>query len=145
MDVVKDGLSLKNRASRADAISRVHWLAITTSISGYWKAISLCLTVFNSGVCTYWETTTHVMITMDDDIGDILASVSAPSIPQRRLDLQAMTRAWVNERTAPQLLPYPTSVVDRVVDRIKTQVSRCTQMWACPLLEAFGADRGQCR
>ena len=59
---------------------------------------------------------------MDDDIQDILASVSAPSIPQRALDLQALTRAWVNERTAPELLPYPTGLVERVMDRIKKQV-----------------------
>ena len=59
---------------------------------------------------------------MDDDIRDILASVSAPSIPQRTLDLQALTRAWVNERTAPELLPYPTSLIERVMERVKTQV-----------------------
>jgi GINS complex subunit 4 len=59
---------------------------------------------------------------MDDDIQDILASVSAPSIPQRTLDLQALTRAWVNERTAPELLPYPTGLIERVMDRIKKQV-----------------------
>ena len=41
-----------------------------------------------------------------DDIADILASVSGgPSIPHETLDLQALTRAWVNERTAPELLP----------------------------------------
>ena len=59
---------------------------------------------------------------MDDDIQDILASVSAPSIPQRTLDLQALTRAWVNERTAPELLPYPTGLVERVMERVKKQV-----------------------
>jgi GINS complex subunit 4 len=61
---------------------------------------------------------------MDDDIQDILASVSAPSIPQRTLDLQALTRAWVNERTAPELLPYPTGLIERMMDRIKKQVRR---------------------
>ncbi len=59
---------------------------------------------------------------MDDDIQDILASVSAPIVPERKLDLQALTRAWVNERTAPALLPYPTDLVDRVMERIKKQV-----------------------
>jgi GINS complex subunit 4 len=59
---------------------------------------------------------------MDDDIQDILASVSAPSIPQRTLDLQALTRAWVNERTAPELLPYPTGLIERVMERAKKQV-----------------------
>lgn len=60
---------------------------------------------------------------MDADIQDILDSVSAPSLSQRTLDLQALTRAWVNERTAPELLPYPASLVDRIMDRIKKQVS----------------------
>lgn len=57
-----------------------------------------------------------------DDISDILASVSGPTIPQRTLDLQALTRAWVNERTAPELLPYPSDLISRVNDRIKQQV-----------------------
>lgn len=56
------------------------------------------------------------------DIDDILASVSGPRIPQRTLDLQALTRAWVAERTAPELLPYPTELIDRVMDRLRKQV-----------------------
>lgn len=59
---------------------------------------------------------------MDLDISDILASVSEPSQPQRTQDLQALTRAWVNERTAPELLPYPTELVDRVMGRVRMQV-----------------------
>ncbi|GAB7355406.1 hypothetical protein MBLNU459_g5924t2 [Dothideomycetes sp. NU459] len=55
------------------------------------------------------------------DIDDILASVSAPRIPQRTLDLQALTRAWVSERTAPELLPYPASLVERVMERLRMQ------------------------
>jgi len=59
---------------------------------------------------------------MDDDIQDILNSVSAPSIPQRTRDLQALTRAWVNERTSPELLSYPTPLIERVMERTKKQV-----------------------
>ena len=65
---------------------------------------------------------------MDDDIQDILASVSAPSIPQRTLDLQALTRAWVNERTAPELLPYPTGLIERVMERVKAQVRQTSPL-----------------
>jgi len=75
---------------------------------------------------------------MDEDISDILASVSAPPIPQATLDLQAITRAWVNERTSPRLLPYPVELVERVMERVKKQVSRvdvdvsCLQSgWEC--------------
>ncbi|KAF2772640.1 GINS complex, Sld5 component [Teratosphaeria nubilosa] len=65
---------------------------------------------------------------MDDDIQDILHSVSAPSIPQRTLDLQALTRAWINERTAPELLPYPADLIDRIVERIKAQIETIEEM-----------------
>jgi hypothetical protein len=44
-------------------------------------------------------------------------------IPQRTSDLQALTRAWVAERCAPELLPYPEELIDRVMERIKMQVS----------------------
>lgn len=59
---------------------------------------------------------------MDDDIEDILNSVSRPAISDRKLDLQALTRAWVNERTCQELLPYPSNLVERVMDRLKRQV-----------------------
>lgn len=56
------------------------------------------------------------------DIDDILASVSGPAIPAETLDLQALTRAWVAERSVPELLPYPTELVDRVTARLRKQV-----------------------
>ncbi|RMX80562.1 hypothetical protein D0869_07461 [Hortaea werneckii] len=67
---------------------------------------------------------------MDADISDILASVSRPSVPQSTLDLQALTRAWVNERTSPELLPYPAELVDRVMDRVKKQIETIEDMTA---------------
>lgn len=60
---------------------------------------------------------------MDTDITDILATLSRPPLPPRTLDLQALTRAWVNERTAPELLPYPAALVERVRGRVKMQVN----------------------
>ncbi|KAK4548962.1 hypothetical protein LTR36_008735 [Oleoguttula mirabilis] len=65
---------------------------------------------------------------MDDDIQDILDSVSRPSVPQRTLDLQALTRAWVNERTSPELLPYPSDLVERVMERVKKQIETIEDM-----------------
>ena len=83
---------------------------------------------------------------MDDDIKDILASVSAPSIPQRTRDLQLISRAWTNERTAPGLLPYPTDLVDRIMDRIKLQVRHRLREWlTSPMLTAASADRDDWR
>ncbi|KAK5119402.1 hypothetical protein LTR85_007502 [Meristemomyces frigidus] len=64
----------------------------------------------------------------DDDIEDILNSVSRPSIPERTLDVQALTRAWVNERTSPELLPYPSDLVDRVMERVKKQIETIEDM-----------------
>lgn len=57
-----------------------------------------------------------------NDIDDILASVSGPVHDPRLLDLQALTRAWINERGAPELLPYPNALINRVMDRIRAQV-----------------------
>ena len=56
---------------------------------------------------------------INDDIDDILASISTPKVARQTLDLQALTRAWINERTAPELLPYPTSLIKSVMDRLK--------------------------
>jgi GINS complex subunit 4 len=63
------------------------------------------------------------------DIDDILASVSRnatgllPDQPKR--DLQALTRAWVNEKGAPELLPWPEELMGRVLKRIREQVGHC--------------------
>ncbi|QIW98835.1 hypothetical protein AMS68_004353 [Peltaster fructicola] len=62
------------------------------------------------------------------DIDDILASVSAINHDSRKLDLQALTRAWVNERGAPELLPYPTTLMDRTTDRIRSQIETIETM-----------------
>jgi len=70
------------------------------------------------------------------DIVDILASVTrdhhealgtvsleSPA-SEKQLDLQLLTRAWVSERVTPELMPYPTELMDRVTQRIREQV--CT-------------------
>lgn len=56
------------------------------------------------------------------DISDILASVSAPPVDQRALDLQALTRAWINERSSPELLPYPPDLIQRCTDGVQRQI-----------------------
>ncbi|KAF2157889.1 DNA replication complex GINS protein SLD5 [Myriangium duriaei CBS 260.36] len=58
------------------------------------------------------------------DIDDILASVSGEhDAPSAIRDLHALTRAWVAERSAPELLPYPSGIVDRVSTRISAQIA----------------------
>ena len=56
------------------------------------------------------------------DIDDILADVSREAEPQESRDLQELTRAWVAERVAPEILPYPEALLERVLERIKRQV-----------------------
>ena len=67
---------------------------------------------------------------MDDDnnnnnnnIDDILAELSVDRTPGETRDLQELTRCWVAERVAPELLPWPGEVVERVLGRIARQVS----------------------
>ncbi len=61
------------------------------------------------------------------EIDDILASVDPDNDDgleqqQKVRDLQALTNAWVAERAAPELLPYPTALMDRVMGRVQRQV-----------------------
>ncbi|KAF2012211.1 GINS complex, Sld5 component [Aaosphaeria arxii CBS 175.79] len=58
------------------------------------------------------------------DISDLLASVVAPPTPshQRLSDLQSLTRSFVAERTCPELLPYPSALLDRVLEAIREQI-----------------------
>lgn len=59
------------------------------------------------------------------DIDDILANLgSSPLIRPETIDLQALTRAWVTERCAPEILPWPESLIERVLDRINAQVPK---------------------
>ena len=58
------------------------------------------------------------------DIDDLLAEVEADSTPQESRDLQELTRAWVAERTAPEILNWPEELMERVLERIRRQVCR---------------------
>ena len=60
---------------------------------------------------------------MNLDISDILHSVSAPAPSLHSDDLQALTRAWVNERVAPEVLPWPGELMERVVRGVAGLVS----------------------
>ncbi|KAG0650760.1 DNA replication complex GINS SLD5 [Hyphodiscus hymeniophilus] len=77
-----------------------------------------------------------------DDISDILNDVSRNNDPfaedlyaprsvtqSGQADLQALTRAWVNERGAAELLPWPKDgLVERITERIKTQIEEVEVM-----------------
>lgn len=53
------------------------------------------------------------------NIEDILAEVDQDGLPQETRDLQDLTRAWVTERSAPEVLPV-ASVLDRARPRPDT-------------------------
>lgn len=60
------------------------------------------------------------------DIDDILASVDRDNIngpESATLDHQLLTRVWVAERAVSELLPWPTGLMDRMMERIRGQVS----------------------
>lgn len=56
------------------------------------------------------------------DIDDLLAEVAVDTTPQETRDLQELTRCWVAERVAPEILPWPSDLMDRVQSRIRRQV-----------------------
>ncbi|KAK1752460.1 DNA replication complex gins protein sld5 [Echria macrotheca] len=65
------------------------------------------------------------------DIDDILREVDPTfhAVPREKRDLQDLTRAWVAERSAPELLPWPSSgLFERINDRIKRQIERVEEM-----------------
>ncbi|KAI9738761.1 MAG: GINS complex subunit [Cirrosporium novae-zelandiae] len=65
-----------------------------------------------------------------NEIDDILASVDRDAIPQETRDLQALTRAWVSERCAPEVLPWPTELMDRVMGRVRRQIEKIEDLTA---------------
>ncbi|KAK4116371.1 GINS complex, Sld5 component [Canariomyces notabilis] len=65
------------------------------------------------------------------DIDDILQEVdpSFHTIPQEKRDLQELTRAWVAERSAPELLPWPADgLFERINGSIKRQIEKVEEM-----------------
>ena len=58
------------------------------------------------------------------DIDDILAEIDSHAVQQETQDLQTLTRAWVAERVAPELLPYPEVLMERVLSRIAKQARK---------------------
>ncbi|KAL1597134.1 GINS complex subunit [Paraconiothyrium brasiliense] len=56
------------------------------------------------------------------DIDDLLAEVAVDTTPQETRDLQALTRSWVAERVAPEILPWPAELMERVLERIRRQI-----------------------
>lgn len=95
---------------------------------------------------------------MEVDISDILADISRPSIPSQTTstspydtyrydaaiaatDHVLLTRAWTTERCTPSLLPYPTALVDRIMDRVRDQITHIEDLTS-GMYDATGYGRG---
>jgi GINS complex subunit 4 len=74
---------------------------------------------------------------MDLDISDILADVHSSSLSSHdhlastaHLDHQQLTRLWTFERTCPDILPWPTELMQRVMSRVRAQITRIEDLAA---------------
>jgi GINS complex subunit 4 len=74
---------------------------------------------------------------MDLDISDILADVHSSPLSSKdhlastaHLDHQQLTRLWTSERTCPDLLPWPTELMQRVMARVRAQITRIEDLAA---------------
>ncbi|MCJ1309597.1 GINS complex subunit [Agyrium rufum] len=56
------------------------------------------------------------------DIDDILADLHRDAEPIETQDLRELTRLWIAERSAPEILPWPEALMDRVTGRIRGQI-----------------------
>ncbi|KAJ5662720.1 hypothetical protein N7462_011646 [Penicillium macrosclerotiorum] len=59
------------------------------------------------------------------DIDDILAAVdrgAGASPESAALDHQLLTRFWVAERAVSEVLPWPAPLMERIMDRVRTQI-----------------------
>lgn len=56
------------------------------------------------------------------NIDDILAEAGGQVDARESQDLQDLTRAWVTERSGPEILPWPEALMERVLERIRKQV-----------------------
>jgi len=57
------------------------------------------------------------------DIDDILQEFDAGGAAQdASKDIQNLTTAWIAERTAPEIMPFQTALVDRLTERIRQQI-----------------------
>ncbi|KAI1843389.1 hypothetical protein JX265_006216 [Neoarthrinium moseri] len=65
------------------------------------------------------------------DIDDILREVDPTydALPEETRDLQMLTRAWVAERSAPELLDWPADgLFERINARVKAQIEKVEEM-----------------
>ncbi|QKX59333.1 uncharacterized protein TRUGW13939_06467 [Talaromyces rugulosus] len=80
------------------------------------------------------------------DIDDILASVhrdNFTSPESTALDHQQLTRLWIAERAVSELLPWPEALMERMMERVRTQVETIEDLTASSYDAASSSGTGQ--
>ncbi|KAF8477023.1 hypothetical protein BDZ91DRAFT_688061 [Kalaharituber pfeilii] len=57
-----------------------------------------------------------------DSIDDILLEFDNRSLPSSTRDITDLTKSWIAERGAPEILPFQGPLVERVMERIREQI-----------------------
>ncbi|KAK6067606.1 hypothetical protein SCUP515_10079 [Seiridium cupressi] len=76
---------------------------------------------------SFFLSTTHEAMDIDDILREVDPTENA--IPDATRDLQMLTRAWIAERSAPELLDWPADgLFERINERIKAQIETVEDM-----------------
>lgn len=81
------------------------------------------------------------------DIDDILADLDrteAPSTASIALDHQQLTRFWISERAAPDILKWPFDLMDRVMGRVREQIETIEDRTAGIGMNGSGTSSSNC-
>ncbi|KAG0636142.1 hypothetical protein HOY80DRAFT_978988 [Tuber brumale] len=56
------------------------------------------------------------------DIDDLLQELDDNKVPGGTRDINDLTQSWIAERTAPEILPFQTALLERLMERIRQQI-----------------------
>lgn len=56
------------------------------------------------------------------DIDDLLQELDDNQVPSGTRDIADLTQSWIAERSAPEILPFQTALLERLMERIRQQV-----------------------
>jgi GINS complex subunit 4 len=59
---------------------------------------------------------------MEMDIDDLLQEFDDGHRPSGTRDINDLTQSWIAERTAPEILPFQTYLLERLMERVRQQV-----------------------
>jgi GINS complex subunit 4 len=77
------------------------------------------------------------------DIDDILADLDrteSTSTASPTLDHQQLTRFWISERAAPDVLKWPADLMDRIILRVRQQIETIEDMTAGVAMTGVGSN-----